>query len=50
MITILTYHIAKHYFRRYYEDEGKDVFIGIFMLETFLELLILLNLLTNIFK
>ena len=47
MITILTYRIAKYYFRRYYEDEGKDLFIGIFMIETFIELLILL---TNIFK
>ena len=47
MITLLIYYIAEHYFRRYYEDKGKDVFIGIFMIETFIELLILL---TNIFK
>lgn len=47
MLTLLAYYIAEHYFRRYYEDEGKDTFIGIFMLETFLELSFLL---TNIFK
>lgn len=47
MITMLSYYIAKNFFRRYYENEGKDVFIGIFMIETFIELLILL---TNIFK
>ena len=46
MITLLTYYIAEHYFERDYENEGKDTFIGIFMLETFLELLFLL---TNIF-
>lgn len=47
MITLLSYYIAKHYFRRYYEDEGKDVFIGIFMLETFLEFIMIIG---NIIK
>ena len=42
MITLLTYYIAKHYFERDYKDEGKDIFIGIFMIETFMEVLILL--------
>lgn len=42
MITLLSYYIAEHFFERYYENEGKDTFIGTFMLETVVELGILL--------
>ncbi|WP_294403007.1 hypothetical protein [uncultured Clostridium sp.] len=42
MITLLTYYIAEHFFERYYGDKDKDYFINTFMIETFVELGILL--------